>query len=255
MPLPGDMRLLSLGEAAWQEALAEAGDAASAARAWSSTKRGQALLAALFGNSPFLDRRRRRRMGFPDPSRSRKAPMPRSTGLAETEHTRRRRKSGGVDARGCGSPAVASRLLAAVAELAGAWSLERQMAALSRFAEAAIDAAVRSSAAHGALRQACSRSSRPTPEQGSGLIVLGMGKLGGGELNYSSDIDLILLYDPAELRGARTRTTRSRCSAASPAIWCAFSTSAPAMAMFFAPICGCGPIRARRRWPCRSPPR
>jgi glutamate-ammonia-ligase adenylyltransferase len=31
----------------------------------------------------------------------------------------------------------------------------------------------------------------------SGLIVLGMGKLGGGELNYSSDIDLILLYDPA----------------------------------------------------------
>ena len=34
------------------------------------------------------------------------------------------------------------------------------------------------------------------PEQ-SGLIVLGMGKLGGAELNYSSDIDLILLYDPA----------------------------------------------------------
>src|SRR4029077_6457405 len=35
----------------------------------------------------------------------------------------------------------------------------------------------------------------PHPERDSGLIVLGMGKLGGYELNYSSDIDLVLLYD------------------------------------------------------------
>ena len=33
--------------------------------------------------------------------------------------------------------------------------------------------------------------------EGSGFIVLGMGKLGAFELNYSSDIDLIVLYDPA----------------------------------------------------------
>ncbi len=39
------------------------------------------------------------------------------------------------------------------------------------------------------------------PERGSGLIVLAMGKLGGGELNYSSDIDLILLYDPSGAPG------------------------------------------------------
>ena len=34
-------------------------------------------------------------------------------------------------------------------------------------------------------------------EVGSGLIVLAMGKMGAGELNYSSDIDLIVLFDPA----------------------------------------------------------
>ncbi len=33
------------------------------------------------------------------------------------------------------------------------------------------------------------------PAQGSGLIVLGMGKLGAGELNYSSDIDLIVFFE------------------------------------------------------------
>jgi glutamate-ammonia-ligase adenylyltransferase len=38
------------------------------------------------------------------------------------------------------------------------------------------------------------------PERSSGLIVLGMGKLGGDELNYSSDIDLIVLYDAARAR-------------------------------------------------------
>ena len=35
------------------------------------------------------------------------------------------------------------------------------------------------------------------PSVGSGLTLLGMGKLGAGELNYSSDIDLIAIYDPS----------------------------------------------------------
>src|SRR5262249_25139639 len=34
------------------------------------------------------------------------------------------------------------------------------------------------------------------PEAGSGMIVLAMGKMGAFELNYSSDIDLIVFYDP-----------------------------------------------------------
>ena len=38
-------------------------------------------------------------------------------------------------------------------------------------------------------------STRPGPEQGCGYVVLAMGKMGAHELNYSSDIDLIVLYD------------------------------------------------------------
>ncbi|HVK93058.1 MAG TPA: bifunctional [glutamine synthetase] adenylyltransferase/[glutamine synthetase]-adenylyl-L-tyrosine phosphorylase [Mycoplana sp.] len=34
------------------------------------------------------------------------------------------------------------------------------------------------------------------PSEGSGLVVLGMGKLGAEELNYSSDIDLVVFFDP-----------------------------------------------------------
>lgn len=35
-----------------------------------------------------------------------------------------------------------------------------------------------------------------TSRSSKGFVVLGMGKLGGGELNYSSDVDLIYLYSP-----------------------------------------------------------
>ena len=58
------------------------------------------------------------------------------------------------------------------------------------------------SAAPAAAKNLLALADAADPERGSGLIVLGMGKLGGGELNYSSDIDLILLYDPAEARVA-----------------------------------------------------
>ena len=75
------------------------------------------------------------------------------------------------------------------------------MAALSRFAEAAIGAAVRHLLRAAAASGSLALADAADPERGSGLIVLGMGKLGGEELNYSSDIDLILLYDPAALRG------------------------------------------------------
>ncbi|MGH7095034.1 MAG: hypothetical protein ACREFB_16075, partial [Stellaceae bacterium] len=56
LPRPADARRLALGAAAWDEALAAAADPAEAARArvWSATQAGRALLAAVFGNSPFL---------------------------------------------------------------------------------------------------------------------------------------------------------------------------------------------------------
>jgi len=41
-------------------------------------------------------------------------------------------------------------------------------------------------------------------EKETGFVVLGMGKLGGGELNYSSDVDLIYLYESSE---GKTRAT------------------------------------------------
>ena len=86
-------------------------------------------------------------------------------------------------------------LLIALADLAGVWPVMRVTAALSRFADAAITAGVRF-----LLRLATAKGHYiPTgpacPEDGSGYIVLAMGKHGAGELNYSSDVDLIVFYE------------------------------------------------------------
>ncbi len=88
-------------------------------------------------------------------------------------------------------------LAIAWADLGGAWSLEQITSALSRLAEAALSRAVEHLLLHWSERGRISRRDRAAPARGCGLAVIGMGKLGAGELNYSSDVDLVLLYDPA----------------------------------------------------------
>jgi glutamate-ammonia-ligase adenylyltransferase len=76
-------------------------------------------------------------------------------------------------------------------DLAGLADLDATLADVSLLAECLIEAALRYAAA--SLEP---RFGRPRDEQGRELplLVLGMGKLGGGELNFSSDVDLVFLY-------------------------------------------------------------
>jgi glutamate-ammonia-ligase adenylyltransferase len=88
-------------------------------------------------------------------------------------------------------------LLIALADIGGVWPVMRSTEALTALADSAVGAAVKF-----LLRDAIRRKKLKTidparPEAGSGLIVLAMGKMGASELNYSSDIDLIVLYDAA----------------------------------------------------------
>ncbi len=99
---------------------------------------------------------------------------------------------------------IAKRRLAlgvALADIAGVWPLEKVTHALSDLADAATDAAaafvVRRAAERGAFEL---DEDNDDPLSQSGFIILGMGKLGGRELNYSSDIDLICLYDVERIR-------------------------------------------------------
>jgi glutamate-ammonia-ligase adenylyltransferase len=92
-------------------------------------------------------------------------------------------------------------LLCAIVDIAGIWPLARVTATLSWLAEAALRKAIDHLLLATASTGKLTLHDTAEPGHGSGLIVLGMGKLGAGELNYSSDIDLILFYDPAAQPG------------------------------------------------------
>lgn len=79
-------------------------------------------------------------------------------------------------------------LAAALGDLAGELGLEEVTALLSRFADQAIDRAIETAILE-----------RTPGEQPRGFAVIALGKLGSCELNFSSDVDLLLLFDPETL--------------------------------------------------------
>jgi [glutamine synthetase] adenylyltransferase / [glutamine synthetase]-adenylyl-L-tyrosine phosphorylase len=87
-------------------------------------------------------------------------------------------------------------LLLALADIGRAWTTDDVTRGLTLFADAAVQAAVNRllREAHEAGRIVL--ADVDDPGAGSGYVVLAMGKHGAGELNYSSDIDLIVLFDP-----------------------------------------------------------
>lgn len=87
-------------------------------------------------------------------------------------------------------------LWAAVAETGGAWTTADATAALSDLADAALEAALDL-----LMRQAAERGLLTVPTEEaraatSGLAIFALGKHGGRELNYSSDIDIVAFFDP-----------------------------------------------------------
>ncbi|MFV0624716.1 bifunctional [glutamine synthetase] adenylyltransferase/[glutamine synthetase]-adenylyl-L-tyrosine phosphorylase [Sphingomonas sp. ac-8] len=79
-------------------------------------------------------------------------------------------------------------LLVALGDLSGAYDLRRVTGLLTAFADRAIDVAIRA---------AIEERTPGAPAQG--FVAIALGKQGSRELNYSSDVDPILLFDRATL--------------------------------------------------------
>ena len=88
-------------------------------------------------------------------------------------------------------------LLIALCDIGGVWPVMRVTAGLTDLAVASVQSALRFLLQQEAMRGRITPPNPDRPEDGSGLIVLAMGKMGAGELNFSSDIDLIVFFDAA----------------------------------------------------------
>jgi glutamate-ammonia-ligase adenylyltransferase len=86
-------------------------------------------------------------------------------------------------------------LYAALADLGGVWPLEKVTGLLTDFADAAVDVALRELVSAEIRRGKIPGATEEDAATGAGMVALAMGKMGAGELNYSSDIDLIMLFD------------------------------------------------------------
>lgn len=107
-------------------------------------------------------------------------------------------------------------LLVALADLGGAWGLAEVTHALSDLADTAVSLGLRALVAEEIARGKLPGCTEDDIPDAAGMFVLAMGKLGARELNYSSDIDLIVLFDEsrhepgdyAELRRGFIRVTQ-----------------------------------------------
>ncbi len=105
-------------------------------------------------------------------------------------------------------------LLIGLADLAGVWSLSEATTRLTRFADHATDLALRAAIAAEIRRGKLPGKTEEHIETAGGMVVLAMGKMGAFELNYSSDIDLICLFDetqfdPDDFHDARASFVRA----------------------------------------------
>lgn len=165
------------------------------------------LLEACFGNSPFLTDALLREPVFSldllrdGPDLVLAGLLDEVKALGEPEVPRDRLSAGLRRAKRRAALAIA------LADIGGLWELERLTGALSELADAALDAALA-----WLLRQRIERGDlelpggAAAPLEGCGYFVLAMGKQGARELNYSSDIDLIVFYEPERVTYAGRRT-------------------------------------------------
>ncbi|HVJ55385.1 MAG TPA: bifunctional [glutamine synthetase] adenylyltransferase/[glutamine synthetase]-adenylyl-L-tyrosine phosphorylase [Aliidongia sp.] len=200
MPAPADRGQADIEWERWRQTAANAdpalADAMHAAEALPAARR---WLDAIFGNSPYLTR-----LALRDPAIV-------STVMRQGPDHTLAEVIGALNAETAqeARPEVMSRLrrvkrqaalIIAMADIGAVWPLDRVTRALSDLADAALGAGLRYLLRTAASAGQITLAHPDSPERESGVFILGMGKLGAHELNYSSDIDLIILFDTEKVQ-------------------------------------------------------
>ena len=201
LPGAGDDTLARVGRERWRSALAEqAAPALPRLDALTVDPHAQALMDAIFGNSPFLTWIAERDPDFALDLMYHGPDVMADRGVAEIACLQ---ESAAAGTDPCAALRLCKRrlaLTAAVADITGHWDLERITRCLATFAEGALRTACGFVLAEAAKRGILRLPNAAAPEDASGFIIIGMGKLGAFELNYSSDIDIIVFYDPQRMQ-------------------------------------------------------
>ena len=199
-PEPASGERARAGREDWfAAAVSSGGDEESFARALAGDGGARAFLDGVFGNVPALGRAlirkpaQLREVAEQGPSAAFASALDEIADAAGQTTDRR------VFARKLRGARRRASLTVALADIAGAWPLDRVAQALTRLADAVL-----ASALDHLLREAFARGTLAPPDQDEpgahGLTVFGVGGLGAGELTYSSELDLLVLFDHERVR-------------------------------------------------------
>ena len=201
----------------------------------------------MFGNSPFLGR-----LALREPGALARVFRGRAGNGAECRDRAGRSGRAHATSEAAGDGGAAHRqaraaLAIAMADIAGRWDVEKVTAELTRFADACCQGALRF-----LLRRAAALRNMPERdgaalEEECGLTVLAMGKYGAHELNYSSDIDLVVFYDADSFPFAKRGDPRGAAVDIVRGLVKLLVGDHRRTAMSSAPICGFGPMPAPPR--------
>jgi glutamate-ammonia-ligase adenylyltransferase len=204
-PAAADGERAERGIERWLAALAEQGDGDRQTRRAEALARdpaAAAVLEAVFGNSPFLTLVAEQEPVFALRLLQAGPDAARGEVWADLDALHARAAAGTDPGRGLRHAKRQVALLTALADIAHAWSLDDVTGCLSEFARRALRCACAFLLGQLARSGHAPLAGGDDPADGTGYMVIGMGKLGAGELNYSSDIDLIVFYEPERLTAA-----------------------------------------------------
>ncbi|MGF1625904.1 MAG: bifunctional [glutamine synthetase] adenylyltransferase/[glutamine synthetase]-adenylyl-L-tyrosine phosphorylase [Alphaproteobacteria bacterium] len=198
MPIPFDLQLMDRGRENWQAGLSGCDDSLRAEAGLDDPMVG-GLIDGVLGTSPFLSGllARRPQTALATLARGPEQPLAAMTG--ELSGTCDMGIESAVDESALMRQLRRAKqdvaLIVALADLSGHWDLGQVTAALSDFADLCIRLCTDHLIAKYARRGAWAMPAGAPAHANFGLVTLAMGKLGAHELNYSSDIDLVLLFD------------------------------------------------------------
>ena len=207
-PIAGDRERVATGLQNWSEQTAGLADPKLAAFAQDLLEdpAGRCLLEAIFANSPYLSHCAIKEIACLRQALSSAPEVVLGQVIAGLKD---QLSAPGSRAEVMQKLRIARRqtaLVVALTDMAGLWSLEQVTGALSRLADASLDLAAAHLLLEAAGRGELILNNPELPLEHCGYVLLAMGKLGAFELNYSSDIDLIVLYDldKVDYRGSKS---------------------------------------------------
>ncbi|WP_417789792.1 bifunctional [glutamine synthetase] adenylyltransferase/[glutamine synthetase]-adenylyl-L-tyrosine phosphorylase [Terasakiella pusilla] len=198
LPRSADQEKCDVNFLHWQEAIAciDGIDLRTFATTVIDDPKARAILNAIFGNSPFLSHCITSEISFACHLLKNGPDVTFSELMSDLEACWATQPSRDRVSQALRITKRRAALTIALADICKVWDVFQVTDALTTLAEKSLDYAAGTVLREGHER-GYFRLPDPVnnPQKDSGFIILGMGKLGGRELNYSSDVDIIVLYD------------------------------------------------------------